>query len=438
MWLTRIATLLSLCISINILFPDLIQFTPVPHHFSHSISSKSSKERDTYCTANEHSCVTSNDISFDTPFQGDIKDFSSNFSPLFEPMDVNIPLKGTNMLTPLDLPSPRIYKEWNPSTNTTFSLPSVEQVVALGSIKQKHDLNTKSENNEVLSHFAVLPHVLSRTVVSKVLSLLHFGEEIESKVSFNGETAVSLDADPDSVDGMTSQEIFLDNDSLRVGNNSKLWIENKSSEQWEKSSHDWSEDRIYLRKNIRKLLDPVLETIITPFVRQRYKGQCNKGEGRGCTPCYSLIRRYRQGERISHAPHHDKHSIVTVVVSLSDYGTEYTGGLYVASERSQRYYIALNRGDAIIHQGDLLHGVQVNTQESNNDNHISERWSWILWYRDSILCEDHSSEWFTSCAMKDHNPTCQLLYATTLSDPTDVVYWNEQACENGHGTAVLN
>lgn len=37
-------------------------------------------------------------------------------------------------------------------------------------------------------------------------------------------------------------------------------------------------------------------------------------------PCYLLIRRYRAGKRISHAPHHAGHLFVTVVVSLSDLG----------------------------------------------------------------------------------------------------------------------
>jgi len=218
---------------------------------------------------------------------------------------------------------------------------------------------------------------------------------------------------------MSSQEIFLDNDSLRMGKPSKS---------------DPSEDmagRASLRQHIKSILDPVLDDIITPFVRKNYPDICSE-IGRRCTPCYSLIRRYRTGERISHAPHHDKHSLVTVVVSLSDYNVDYTGGLYVATKFSERNYIALNRGDAVVHQGDLYHGVQL-----LNETPQTERWSWILWYRDSELCNDHSDEWYNDCAEKKNNPTCQYLKATAVGDIDEVVYWNRRAAEQGHGSACV-
>ena len=49
-------------------------------------------------------------------------------------------------------------------------------------------------------------------------------------------------------------------------------------------------------------------------------------------------------------------------MSLSDYDTEYRGGLYVATNHG-RYALKLNRGDAVMHQSDLLHGVQVDDLE---------------------------------------------------------------------------
>ncbi len=161
-------------------------------------------------------------------------------------------------------------------------------------------------------------------------------------------------------------------------------------------------------------------------------------------PC---LFRYRAGERISHAPHHDGHSFATVVVSLSDYGTEYRGGLYVASKFNQRYYLALRRGDAVVHQGDLYHGVQIlenttldtttDTVELGQQNPpTSERWSWILWMRDSGSCEDHKDTWYQSCAING-NPTCQLLHASSRQNSDEVVYWNQQASDNGHGAASV-
>ena len=60
----------------------------------------------------------------------------------------------------------------------------------------------------------------------------------------------------------------------------------------------------------------------------RYAERC--AGDRACTPCSSLIRRYREGERRSHAPHEDSEAFATVVVSLANAGDEFEGGLYVA------------------------------------------------------------------------------------------------------------
>jgi len=125
---------------------------------------------------------------------------------------------------------------------------------------------------------------------------------------------------------------------------------------------------------------PYLDNVLTPFVRMRYPEACAKGKGRDCTPCYSLIRRYRHGERQSHATHLDGHAIVTVVVSLSDHETDYRGGLYVATGHGQRQFLGLNKGDAVVHQSTLFHGVKVYDVEP--DPTETERWSWILWYKD--------------------------------------------------------
>jgi hypothetical protein len=139
------------------------------------------------------------------------------------------------------------------------------------------------------------------------------------------------------------------------------------------------------------------EEKITPFVQQRYPAACSKGPGRECTPCYSLVRRYRRDERQSHGIHRDGHAIATVVVSLSEYGRDYRGGLYVVSPASStRQYLALKSGDAVVHQSHLLHGVQVYDLPENPEQTV--RWSWILWYRDSAQCEDFGHEWFRECA----------------------------------------
>jgi len=123
-----------------------------------------------------------------------------------------------------------------------------------------------------------------------------------------------------------------------------------------------------------------------------------------------------------------------VVVSLTDYGDEYKGGLYVSTKSSERHYVKLNRGDAVAHQSSLHHGVRVLDQR--DDGGPSERWSWIMWFRDSDTCEDHGREWHLSCA-EEGNPTCMYLRATTESSQEDVLMWNQKASDAGHAQASV-
>lgn len=76
-----------------------------------------------------------------------------------------------------------------------------------------------------------------------------------------------------------------------------------------------------------------------------------------------------------------------------------------------------------------------------------ERWSWILWYRDSQHCHDYGYEWYANCA-DDGNPTCELLHATKVPNSPElngnhqkmvqqVLYWNKRASDHGHGGKLL-
>ena len=132
-----------------------------------------------------------------------------------------------------------------------------------------------------------------------------------------------------------------------------------------------------LRRKLTEALQPI-EDKITAYVRATYPQACNRGGGRSCRACYSLIRRYLPDERQTHNIHRDGQAVVTAVVSLSDYGRDFLGGLYVAANGVERQVIALRKGDAIIHQYDLLHGVEVN---DIREDHPSMRWSWILWFQ---------------------------------------------------------
>ena len=67
--------------------------------------------------------------------------------------------------------------------------------------------------------------------------------------------------------------------------------------------------------------------------------------------------------------------------------------------------LALRRGDAVVHQSDLLHGVKVES---------GERWSWILWFRDSETCDDFGHEWSRDCA-RNGDAICQNLHANKVA-----------------------
>ena len=258
-----------------------------------------------------------------------------------EPPAVSVSAVLAGFLRPRDLPGPVVFKDF---TNGTAEVPGgVRLKTASGSVAQPGEGAAPS--------FAVLEGVVPRAAVQDMLGLLEGYEE-------------PLDADPDSVDGMPTYEIFLESTDLGKGG--------KALDQ----DSDALKTRTPLREKLRAITQPLLDEKITPFVRERYPEACRKGAGRACTPCYSLIRRYRHDERQSHATHHDGHALVTVVVSLSDYDAEYRGGLFVAASHSSRQYLALNRGDAVVHQSTLLHGVQVAQAERPER---TRRWSWILW-----------------------------------------------------------
>jgi hypothetical protein len=245
------------------------------------------------------------------------------------------------------------------------------------------------------------------------------------------------DDDPDTVDGMPTYEMFVDSPSLPTE-------ENEPSIKYRDNDPVALKERRPVRERLQNLTRPYLDSVLTPFVRQRYPEVCNRGNNRDCTPCYSLIRRYRHGERQSHATHYDGHALVTAVVSLSDHGRNYLGGLYVSTGHGQREYLALNKGDAAVHQSTLLHGVQV-FDVDDDEPAKTERWSWILWYRDSETCDDFSHEWFAACSDRG-DALCQTLHSTKVGQipgtteeetATQIMELNRRAALGGSGLAAL-
>eukprot|EP01065_Artemidia_motanka_P047002 TRINITY_DN7255_c0_g1_i1.p2 TRINITY_DN7255_c0_g1~~TRINITY_DN7255_c0_g1_i1.p2 ORF type:complete len:345 (+),score=81.71 TRINITY_DN7255_c0_g1_i1:469-1503(+) len=139
----------------------------------------------------------------------------------------------------------------------------------------------------------------------------------------------------------------------------------------------------------------------------------------GCTPCHTLLRRYRHDERTAHPPHYDRNSLVTTVVSLSDPG-DYTGGLYLGAGESRRL-VRLGAGDAVVHQAGVLHGVDVPT---------GERWSMIFWWQDAAGCDADVSRWDRAGAELG-NPVSMWLHGSRSGDWA----WVRRAAEAGVAAA---
>ena len=331
----------------------------------------------------------------------------------------------TSPLRPSNLPQPVVFSAFESNQTVTLAVNGVQQVVAEGKV---HQINKSlRDETDSMVKFAVLPSVVNRADIQNVLDLLQIFE------NFN-----EYDDDPDSVDGMTSHEIFVSSPELRDND--------KKSLKFRDSDPKFLPARKELRRQLNHIMSSYIDEVITPMVHARYPTACNtsKGPDRVCTPCYSLVRKYKHGQRQSHAAHYDHHALVTVVISLSDYNVNYKGGLYVASGVGQREFVALNKGDAVMHQSSLLHGVQV--YDIDNKPEDTERWSWILWYKDSTKCdEDYGYEWFKDCS-DEGNALCQQLHSTKVGmvpgmtaeeNAKAVLDLNMKAADGGSGFSAI-
>mmetsp|Transcript_4692 Transcript_4692/g.13888 ORF Transcript_4692/g.13888 Transcript_4692/m.13888 type:complete len:581 (+) Transcript_4692:70-1812(+) len=224
--------------------------------------------------------------------------------------------------------------------------------------------------------FFVLPELVSRKEVKVMRALLERS---------------TPDTDPDSVDGRSTLELVLErNGSLDQAG----LLPGKAEDGNVTAAHE----RRLLRARVGGIARKIVNERITPFVRSQFPLQRKE---RSYTLCHSFIRRYLPGQRRSHALHMDLMSRVSVVVSLSDFGVEHLSGLHLqASGESKAQTLPLARGDAVVHESDLQHGV-----------HLPEtgtRWSWVLWYQDSATCHYHGEEWHAKCA-EDGSALCQHL-----------------------------
>jgi len=273
------------------------------------------------------------------------------------PKDPSVPFVP---IRPCDLPPPQYLEGWK---NSTIAVPT-GQMLSLSQVQVQQTTHARV----VPVRVSVLNQLIPLERVAQIRQLLQ---------------DVKLDRDPDTVDALPTYELFLFSPSLGHV----------------PAKHDNDPARQQLRNDILALVQPLIQERLTPFVNQ----QLCQPQQKECFPCYSLIRRYQEVDRLSHAVHHDGHACVTAVVSLSDYDAEYQGGLYVSGEPDKRF-LRLNQGDAVLHQFQLRHGVNVLS---------GTRYSLIVWYLDSDSCTPNPYDWFQEC---DDNPVCWHLQST-VDDP---------------------
>ena len=162
-----------------------------------------------------------------------------------------------------------------------------------------------------------------------------------------------LDLLPDSVDGEPTHELYLEADRLGTAD----------------ALPGRMEARAALRAQAVALLAAAKQRILAEAQR-RYPELC----GDGCAVSQSFVRRYAHGARRRHPMHFDIRAGATVVVGLSEQSADFGGGLYVSGGGGERRWLPIRKGDAVMHQSDLLHGVDVTS---------GTRWSWVLWLRDA-------------------------------------------------------
>jgi hypothetical protein len=208
------------------------------------------------------------------------------------------------------------------------------------------------------------------------------------------------------------------------------------------------------------LLAPIIETRLLPYVRAKF----------GCPDaCVAdgLLRRYRAEERTSLALHYDVEALATAILPLSvqqgeEEGggegsgngrgdgdpaaaaalgttTTYSGGLFVQGgpSRGCRRYVRFPRqGDVLVHQFDLMHGVEVGG---------GTRYAIALWFSDSPASRAAGRAPWVLAAAEAGNADAQFLMATfcaqgrfgTPLDEAAATEWLERGAAQGHAVSQL-
>lgn len=149
--------------------------------------------------------------------------------------------------------------------------------------------------------------------------------------------------------------------------------------------------------------DDDLEPLLSPFISQLLQALGSLEMTSPPVLSEILVRRYRPGERRSHAVHYDGHAYATAVLGISE-PEEFRGGLYLQPEASaeSRRFCNLSPGDVVLHSFNLQHGVDV---------FEGERYSVIFWFKDSeASVKDGSTPWYDTMAAESSDTSVDALY----------------------------
>jgi hypothetical protein len=173
-------------------------------------------------------------------------------------------------LRPTGVPALPLFLNWvaNRTVEVLGSRRSVQ--VAEGRIKYSPPMEDRFGSDVTL-----LPGLLSRDEVAALLSLL------------NSSRGPSWDTDPDSIDGMSTFELYLRDNEMAKGGGQK----EPNSLKGDADPREFAARRP-LREAVNKLLDPILDERVIPFVRHRLHTVCNASPERACRVCSSVVRKY--------------------------------------------------------------------------------------------------------------------------------------------------
>ena len=250
----------------------------------------------------------------------------------------------------------------------TLSPSGYEATIARGNVPWRLWGVDKSPVNVA---FDVMAGVVPSTEADDIVAVLDSVDSFDEDLDFDGESTFELH--------------LTDKDRRELADLSQLLIDRQTP----------------ARRRLEEIVQPILRDRILPFINLRFTEDCGD---HGCHVCTSFFRRYRQDLRSKLPLHFDTDALATAVVSLSSAGVDHDGGIFVASNAGSAKFVPLQKGDALVHNSDLFHGVNVPE---------GSRYTWVIWVRDTEDCGIDISHWHRDRANKG-DPLAQYQVAQRI------------------------